>query len=160
MKLTIAFVLSVITAVSAFAPSTKARRGDVKLDMATRRDILYGVAVTTTGFATVNQPAFALNSNPADNEIVKEQRTVVGKLDVNNAAVADYMKYPGMYPTIAGKISNNGPYGSFKDVYKLKLLSSAEKSKIKEHEKEFTATPPTGLDRMRGRDPYRKSFNK
>jgi hypothetical protein len=63
-------------------------------------------------------------------------------------------------PTIAGKISNNGPYDSFNDVYKLKLLSKAEKRKIKEYESEFTATPSTGLDTMRGRDPYRRRLNK
>lgn len=103
--------------------------------------------------------ALALDTIPADNEIIKEQRTVVDKLDINNAAVADYMKFPGMYPTIGGKIANNGPYGSMKDVYKLKLLSKAEINKIKEYEKEFTATPFSGLDTMRGRDPYRRSFN-
>jgi DNA uptake protein ComE-like DNA-binding protein len=161
MKLSITFTISVITAVSAFTPSTNnGRRGDVKLNIATRRDILYGIAAVTTGFAGVAQPVFALNSIPADNEIVKEQRTVVEKLDINNAAVADYMQFPGMYPTIAGKISNNGPYASLNDVYKLKVLSKAEVSKIKEYAKEFAATPSTGLDTMRGRDPYRRSFNK
>jgi len=132
-------------------------RPDVKLDMGTRRDVLLGVV----GFVAVTtQPAFALNTIPADNEIVKEQRTVVGKLDINNAAVADYMQYPGMYPTIGGKIANNGPYEKVKDVYKLKLFSKEEIKKIKEYEKELTATPSTGLDTMRGRDPYRRSFNK
>jgi photosystem II PsbU protein len=161
MKLSITFILSVLTAVSAFTPSTNnAGRGDVKVNMATRRDILYGIAAVTTGFTGVAQPVFALNTIPADNEIVKEQRTVVGKLDINNAAVADYMQFPGMYPTIGGKISNNGPYASLKDVYKLKVLSKAEISKIKEYAKELTATPSTGLDTMRGRDPYRRSFNK
>ena len=161
MKLSTTFILSVVTAVSAFTPSTNnARRGDVKLNMATRRDILYGIAAVTTGFTGVAQPVFALNSIPADNEIVKEHRTVVGKIDINNAPVSDYMQFPGMYPTIAGKISNNGPYASLNDVYKLKVLSKAELSKIKEYAKEFTATPSTGLDTMRGRDPYRRSFNK
>lgn len=117
---------------------------------------LLGVA----GFLAASQPVLALNSQPADNEIVKEQRTVVNKLDINNAPVADYMQYPGMYPTIGGKIANNGPYDSVQDVYKLKLLSKAEAKKIKEYESELTATPSTGLDTMRGRDPYRRSFNK
>lgn len=103
--------------------------------------------------------AFALNTVPADNEIVKEQRTIVEKLDVNNAAVADYMKFPGLYPKIGGVISNNGPYGSVKDVFKLKELSKDEKSKLKKYESELTATSATGLDTMRGRDPYRRSFN-
>ena len=157
MKLSIALIC-IVPAVSAFAPNMKApARPDVKLDMGTRRDVLFGVV----GFAVAAQPALALalDTIPADNEIIKEQRTVVDKLDINNAAVADYMKFPGMYPTIGGKIANNGPYGSMKDVYKLKLLSKAEINKIKEYEKEFTATQFSGLDTMRGRDPYRRSFN-
>lgn len=125
-----------------------------------RRQAATEALLGMTGFVMMAQPALALNSQPADNEIVKEQRTVVDKLDINNAAVADYMQFPGMYPTIGGKIANNGPYDSVKDVYKLKLLSKAESNKFKEYEKEFTATPSTGLDTMRGRDPYRRNFNK
>jgi hypothetical protein len=160
MKLFVAYAIYMIPAISAFAPNTKVpARLDIKLDMGTRRDAVLEIA----GFAMaamVVQPALALNTFPADNEIVKEQRTVVEKLDINNAPVADYMQFPGMYPTIGGKIANNGPYDSVKDVYKLKLLSKAEVKKIKEYENEFTATPSTGLDTMRGRDPYRRSFNK
>jgi hypothetical protein len=157
MKLSITLAIWIVPAVSAFAPNMKApARPDVKLDMGTRRDVLLGVV----GIVVAAQPALALNTFPADNEIVKEQRTVVGKLDINNAAVADYMQYPGMYPTIGGKIANNGPYNSVKDVYKLKLLSKEEIKRIKKFEKELTATPSTGLDTMRGRDPYRRSFNK
>jgi photosystem II PsbU protein len=69
-------------------------------------------------------------------------------------------RFPGLYPTIGGKIANNGPYANFRDVYKLKILSEAEKDQIKGYEAEFTATASTGLDVMRGRDPYRRSFNK
>ena len=124
-----------------------------------RRTMFANAAAAAAAFVAPSS-SFALNTIPADNEIVKEQLTVVTKLDVNNAAVADYMMFPGMYPTIAGKIANNGPYKNLRDVYKMKLLSKAEKAKIKEYEKEMTATPPTGLDTMRGRDPYRRSFNK
>uniref|UniRef100_A0A7S1BBM0 Photosystem II 12 kDa extrinsic protein n=1 Tax=Corethron hystrix TaxID=216773 RepID=A0A7S1BBM0_9STRA len=148
------------TSSSVFAFGTKVNREDFKLDMATRRDTINDIIAITTSFVVTAQPVQALNSIPKDNEIVKEQRTVVTKLDVNNAPVADYMQYPGMYPTIAGKIANNGPYNSIKDVYKLKLLSQVEKSTIKKYEKELSATRATGLDTMRGRDPYRRSFNR
>ena len=70
------------------------------------------------------------------------------------------MQYPGMYPNIGGKIANNGPYASVKDVYKLKILSKAEQDTIKKYESKLVATPSTGLDTLRGRDPYRRSFNK
>eukprot|EP00545_Synedropsis_sp_CCMP1620_P012995 CAMPEP_0119004848 /NCGR_PEP_ID=MMETSP1176-20130426/1389_1 /TAXON_ID=265551 /ORGANISM="Synedropsis recta cf, Strain CCMP1620" /LENGTH=167 /DNA_ID=CAMNT_0006956603 /DNA_START=42 /DNA_END=545 /DNA_ORIENTATION=+ len=126
-----------------------------------RRTAIANAAVAISGVLLgAPSASFALNSQPADNEIVKEQRSVTDKLDVNNAAVADYMQFPGMYPTIGGKIANNGPYKSVKDVYKLKDFSKEEKAKIKEYEKELTATAATGLDVMRGRDPYRRSFNK
>jgi hypothetical protein len=129
-----------------------------------RRAVLANMAAavwfgTTLSSLSSPPPALALNNIPSDNEIVKEQRTVVNQLDVNNAPVADYMKYPGLYPTIAGKIASHGPYQSFSDVYKLSMLSNEEKAKIKFYEKEFTATPATGLDILRGRDPYRRSFN-
>lgn len=161
MKLSVALAISIIPAVSAFSPTIlKAPvRSDVKLDMATRRDAFLEIAGFAMAAAVV-QPALALDTLPADNEIVKEQNTVTNKLDINNAAVADYMQLPGMYPSIAGKIANNGPYGSVKDVYKLKVLSKDEIKQIKKYEKVLTSTPPTGLDTLRGRDPYRKSFNK
>ena len=64
-----------------------------------------------------------------------------------------------MYPTIAGKIANSGPYDSVKDIYRKVKLSSSEKATVQKYEKVLTATPATGLDVMRGRDPYRDSFN-
>lgn len=140
-----------------------------ELHAISRRDVFElasGFAMATV-MAGVVQPAMAetvvvqqAGGAPQDNEIVKEQRTVTDKLDINNAAVADYMQLPGMYPTIAGKIANNGPYGSVKDVYKVKGLSKEEIGQIKKYEKVLAATPATGLDTLRGRDPYRRNFNK
>ena len=53
-----------------------------------------------------------------------------------------------------------GPYASVKDVYNIKGLSAADIGTIKKYENKLTATPATGLDTLRGRDPYRRSFNK
>lgn len=75
-------------------------------------------------------------------------------------AVADYMQLPGMYPKIGGKIANGGPYGGVKDIYKLKNLSAEEVKTIKKYENKLACTPATGLDTLRGRDPYRRSFSK
>mmetsp|Transcript_9184 Transcript_9184/g.13781 ORF Transcript_9184/g.13781 Transcript_9184/m.13781 type:complete len:194 (+) Transcript_9184:86-667(+) len=160
----------IIPATLAFAPMplTTVRR-NIQLD-ATRRDVLSeisGLVAAATVAATVQQqPAYAepvvvepLKGTPTDNEIVKEQRTVTDKIDINNAAVADYMQLPGMYPKIGGTIANGGPYGSVKDVYKLKSLSKDDIKQIKKYESKLTATPATGLDTLRGRDPYRRSFN-
>jgi len=171
MKLT-TLVIAAISIVPAIAfPSTSLvhprTRTSVKLDMSTRRDVFVEI---TSGLAIIGagvQPALAetiivkpSSSLVEDNEIVKEQRTVVNMLDINNAPVADYMEFPGMYPKIGGKIANNGPYKSVKDVYNIKGLSKAEIAQIKKYEIKLTATPATGLDTLRGRDPYRRSFNK
>eukprot|EP00977_Amphora_coffeiformis_P021139 scaffold8888_cov161-Amphora_coffeaeformis.AAC.5 len=142
---------------SAFAPSISTKTTTTKLEMAVdRRTVLAtGAAALMTGA----MPAFALDKIPKDNEFVKEQRQVPNKLDVNNSPVGDYMKYPGLYPTIGGKIANNGPYKSVDEAFNLKLLTSSEKSALMKYKSEFVATPPTGLDPLRGRDPYRTSFN-
>lgn len=146
--------------VCAFAPaitSTRSRSVEMSAEALDRRTVFANAAITAAAVVSSPFAAFALNTIPADNEIIKESRTVTGKLDVNNSPVADYMQYPGLYPTIGGKIANNGPYKSVNDVYK--VLNKAEKSKLKEYESALVATPATGLDTMRGRDPYRRSFN-
>lgn len=151
--------IAAIYGASAFAPQTQ-QRTEVKLAAEVdRRTMLANAAAVAAGVVLAPKRASALNSIPADNEIVKEQRTVTGKIDINNAPVADYMQLPGMYPGIGGKIANSGPYKSVKDVYKLKDLTSDEKATIKKYESALAATKATGLDPMRGRDPYRKSFN-
>ena len=56
------------------------------------------------------------------------------KIDLNNANIRAYLKVPGFYPTIAGKIVSNGPFKSVGDVYNIPGLSSAEKDTIKKQE--------------------------
>ena len=68
------------------------------------------------------------------------------------------MQFPGMYPNLAGKIANNGPYKNVGEIAKKLNLSSGEKATLKKYEGALTATKPTGLDTMRGRDPYRRAF--
>lgn len=171
----IAFALAIfVHAAVAFAfvvpvpMSAPARKGSCSNLDATRRDVISEISglVAAAAVTAVQPPAYAepvvvepLKGTPQDNEIVKEQRTVTDKLDINNAPVADYMQFPGLYPSIGGKIANGGPYGSVKDVYKLKALSSDDIKQIKKYESYLTATPATGLDTLRGRDPYRRSFN-
>ena len=63
-------------------------------------------------------------------------------MDLNNANVRVYLKMPGLYPTIAGKIVSNGPYASVGDVYKIPGLSGKEQEIIKKYESRFTVTAP------------------
>ena len=123
--------------------------------MASRREVVFGI-----GVLSLTPSAHALNTIPADNELVKEQRTVTDRIDINNAPVADYMQLPGMYPGIGGKLANNGPFASVREVYRSKLFSKAEIATIKGYDKYLTATEATGLDTMRGRDPYRSLFHR
>ena len=63
-------------------------------------------------------------------------------VDINNANVRVYLKMPGLYPTVAGKIVSNGPYKSVGDLYSIPGLSGAEKDLIKKYESRFTALSP------------------
>jgi photosystem II PsbU protein len=72
-------------------------------------------------------------------------------VDINNANVRVYLKMPGLYPTVAGKIASNGPYKSVGDLYSIPGLTGAEKDLIKKYESRFTTTPPSAdyvIDRI------------
>ena len=61
------------------------------------------------------------------------------KIDLNNANIRAYLKLPGLYPSIAGKIvSNPTPYKSVGDVYNTPGLTSAEKDVLKKQEPAFS----------------------
>eukprot|EP00591_Stephanopyxis_turris_P010000 CAMPEP_0195508938 /NCGR_PEP_ID=MMETSP0794_2-20130614/2018_1 /TAXON_ID=515487 /ORGANISM="Stephanopyxis turris, Strain CCMP 815" /LENGTH=152 /DNA_ID=CAMNT_0040636039 /DNA_START=40 /DNA_END=498 /DNA_ORIENTATION=- len=63
-------------------------------------------------------------------------------VDLNNANVRVYLKMPGLYPTVAGKIVSNGPYATVSAVYSIPGLSAQEKELIKKYESRFTVTTP------------------
>jgi photosystem II PsbU protein len=63
-------------------------------------------------------------------------------VDINNANVRVYLKFPGMYPTIAGKIASNGPYSSVSDVFNIPGLTGSEKEILKKYESRFVAKKP------------------
>ena len=72
-------------------------------------------------------------------------------VDVNNANVRVYLKMPGLYPNVAGKIASNGPYKAVSDLYNIKGLSQAEKDLIKKYESRFVAKEPSAdyvIDRI------------
>ena len=124
-------------------------------------------SIVDAGFAVAVWPlaapsASALSNEPAANEVVPGQTSSVqiGALDVNNSPVADYMQYPGLYPTVAGKVASHGPYKNVKDVYSAAGLTSEEKKRLQKYERYLVVAEPNPLlDPMRGRDPYRAQFN-
>mmetsp|Transcript_12419 Transcript_12419/g.36594 ORF Transcript_12419/g.36594 Transcript_12419/m.36594 type:complete len:138 (-) Transcript_12419:472-885(-) len=132
------FVLVPLTA--AFAPMKAPARTGVKLDMASRRDVLITGAAAFAGTAA---PAFAKQAGVGPDwpfldpyEVVPAQQATSGKLDVNSAFVGDYTQFRGMFPSAAGKIASNGPYGKVQDIYKIEGLSDHDIKMFKKYEKE------------------------
>lgn len=123
------------SAVAAFAPASQSARQATEL-AADRRNFLSQAAVVA-GLA-----AFA----PAANAVRDyEGLGYLGGgnvVDVNNANVRVYLKMPGLYPTVAGKIASNGPYKNVGEIYNIPGLSGAEKDLIKKYESRFTTLPP------------------
>ena len=86
--------------------------------------------------------------NVADEKIAERG----GKIDLNNCSVRRFQAFPGMYPTLAGKIVLGGPYQSVDDVLKLEL-TPRQKELFEKYKVNFTVTPPSialneGFDRI------------
>lgn len=62
-----------------------------------------------------------------------------GKVDLNNCSVRRFQDYPGMYPTLAGKIVLGGPYQSVDDVLSLDL-TDRQKELFNKYKDNFTVT--------------------
>ncbi|MGB7412896.1 MAG: photosystem II complex extrinsic protein PsbU [Thermosynechococcaceae cyanobacterium] len=78
--------------------------------------------------------------NPVDEKLSTDYGQ---KLDLNNASVRVFTQYKGMYPTLAGKIVQNAPYSSVKDILNIPDLSDAEKEAINNNIDSFTVTDPS-----------------
>lgn len=86
--------------------------------------------------------------NIADDKIAER----AGKIDLNNCSVRRFQDFPGMYPTLAGKIVLGGPYNSVDDVLKLDL-TDRQKELFQKYKDNFTVTAPEvalneGFDRI------------
>ena len=76
--------------------------------------------------------------NIADDKIAARD----GKVDLNNSSVRRFQQFPGMYPTMAGKIVLGGPYDSVEDVLSLDL-TDRQKELFAKYRDNFTVTPPS-----------------
>ena len=86
--------------------------------------------------------------NQADDKIAERG----GKVDLNNSSVRLFQQFPGMYPTLAGKIVLGGPYSDVDDVLKLDL-TERQKELFEKYKSNFTVTAPSialneGFDRI------------
>ena len=73
--------------------------------------------------------------NQIDDKIAER----AGKGDLNNCSVRRFQDYPGMYPTLAGKIVLGGPYQSVDDVLSLDL-TERQKELFNKYKDNFTVT--------------------
>ena len=95
--------------------------------------------------SNVNLPAPVLIAqaelrNAADDKLATEFGK---KIDLNNTHVRAFRKYPGMYPTLAGKIVQNAPYQQVEDVLDIPGLSERQKELLQANLDKFTVTDPS-----------------
>lgn len=86
--------------------------------------------------------------NSADDKIAERG----DKVDLNNSSVRRFQAFPGMYPTLAGKIVLGGPYESVDDVLSLDL-TDRQRELFNKYKENFTVTPAEialneGFDRI------------
>ncbi|MEB3173136.1 MAG: photosystem II complex extrinsic protein PsbU [Cyanobacteriota bacterium] len=107
--------------------------------------VLFGLLCTLV----LPPAAFAAEPrNIADDKIAER----AGKIDLNNCSVRRFQEFPGMYPTLAGKIVLGGPYTSVDDVLNLDL-TDRQKELFQKFKDNFTVTAPEvalneGFDRI------------
>ncbi|MCH9714166.1 MAG: photosystem II complex extrinsic protein PsbU [Cyanobacteria bacterium] len=86
--------------------------------------------------------------NSADDKLAERGN----KVDLNNSSVRRFQDFPGMYPTLAGKIVLGGPYSSVDDVLDLDL-TERQRELFNKYKDNFTVTPAEialneGFDRI------------
>ena len=137
------FLIFFNSAVAAFVAPEQARTSTAL--NAERREFLSAAAVAVAGLATA-APANAIR----DYENIGYLGG--GKIvDINNANVRAYLKMPGLYPNVAGKIASNGPYKSVSEIFSIPGLTSSEKDLMKKYESRFTTMAPAAdyvIDRI------------
>ncbi|NMG19354.1 photosystem II complex extrinsic protein PsbU [Brasilonema bromeliae] len=93
--------------------------------------------LSLTAFRSVPVLAAASLRNPADENLAE----VYGKkIDLNNTNVRAFQKYPGLYPTLAGKIITNAPYQKVEDVLDIAGLSEHQKQVLQANLDHFTVS--------------------
>ena len=73
--------------------------------------------------------------NLADDKIAERG----DKVDLNNSSVRRFQEFPGMYPTLAGKIVLGGPYDNVDDVLNLDL-TDRQRELFNKYKANFTVT--------------------
>ncbi|MGA0997315.1 MAG: photosystem II complex extrinsic protein PsbU, partial [Vulcanococcus sp.] len=81
--------------------------------------LMSGVLMAGLLLSLIIAPAAQADSlrNVADDKISERG----DKIDLNNCSVRRFQAFPGMYPTLAGKIVLGGPYNTVDDLFSLDL---------------------------------------
>lgn len=106
------------------------------------------LAVLLVGLALAPAAQAAELRNRADDKIAERG----DKVDLNNSSVRRFQSFPGMYPTLAGKIVLGGPYDNVDDVLNLDL-TDRQRELFNKYKDNFTVTPAEialneGFDRI------------
>jgi photosystem II PsbU protein len=139
VKLTLLSLSLLFSTAAAFAPQASTQSTTaLSAETSGRREFFSKAAVAAAVIA---------GAAPAANAVVDyENIAYLGGssiVDINNANVRAYLKMPGMYPAVAGKIVSHGPYSSPADVYKLCDLTTREAEVYKKYESKFVAKKPS-----------------
>ena len=102
--------------------------------------LIAGLVLPSSVFADDLRNKYSGNEirNIADDKIAARE----GKVDLNNSSVRRFQQFPGMYPTMAGKIVLGGPYDSVDDVLSLDLTERQQELFAK-YRDNLTVTPPS-----------------
>ena len=96
-------------------------------------------AANLSGVAFVQTPVLAETS--LRNRVDDKLNTEFGqKIDLNNTNVRAFRNYPGLYPTLAGKIVENAPYEKVDDVLNISGLTERQKEVLQANLGKFTVT--------------------
>ncbi|MBW4459882.1 MAG: photosystem II complex extrinsic protein PsbU [Nodosilinea sp. WJT8-NPBG4] len=101
------------------------------------------VAQPISGADLLSAPIVAtawLAESPQNSVDAKLKTEYGAKLDLNNANVQGFRKFPGLYPTLARKILLNAPYESVDDVLDLPGLSEPQLEILRKNLDNFTVT--------------------
>ncbi len=96
--------------------------------------------ISGAGFAPFEAMVW-LAETSSQNAVDAKLNTEYGtKLDLNNANVQGFSKFPGLYPTLARKILLNAPYDDVEDVLDLPGLSEQQLEILRTNLDNFTVT--------------------
>jgi len=91
-------------------------------------------------------------SGIAAGAILASPRASLAVIDINNAIAGDFQRYPGLFPTIAAKVIQKGPFKNKEEMYAA-MENDAIVERLKQYEKEFTFNPRSAgsVDRGSGK---------